>query len=206
MDLRTIWISKYNKENDNEYKKYTFSGQYLVIYNPNHHLARKDGYVYIHQLQAEKKLKRSLLKGECVHHIDENKYNNDIDNLMIFNSVSDHTAFHMGNKIYEDNGIWHAYKKSLKDNNKKYLLKICPICNENLMDRKATMCRDCYNKRRSTYIPEKAVLENLILSHSMTEIGRIFSVSDNAVRKWCKKYELPFKIQDLKEYRKAASF
>lgn len=202
MDSRILWISKYNKENNNEYSNYTFSGKYLVAKNPNHYLARKDGYVYIHQLQAEKKLGRKLKKGECVHHIDENKYNNDIDNLMVFNSVSDHTAFHNGDDIYERNGIWYANKKLVKDKNKSYLMKICPVCKTNLTDRAAKMCKECSLKERSKNIPEKNVVEKLILYHSMTEIGRMYSVSDNAVRKWCKKYSLPYKIDDLKKYRR----
>ena len=99
MDRQLSWITKYNNENNNEYKNYVFSGKYLAILNPTHPKARKDGYVYIHQLQAEKKLGRHLRDDECVHHIDENKLNNDIDNLMIFKTRADHTAFHMGNKF-----------------------------------------------------------------------------------------------------------
>lgn len=68
------WITKYNKENNNEYKNYVVSGQYLAIHLPCHHKARKDGYVYIHQLQAEKLLNRPLGEKECVHHIDGDKF------------------------------------------------------------------------------------------------------------------------------------
>ena len=71
-------------------------GQYLAVMMPSHHLACKDGYVYIHRLKAEEKLGRQLKPGECVHHIDENKLNNELDNLMIFKTKADHTAFHHG--------------------------------------------------------------------------------------------------------------
>ena len=30
-------------------------------------------------------------------------------------------------------------------------------------------------------------------------VAKIYGVSDNAVRKWCKRYDLPFKTKDLKE-------
>lgn len=36
----------------------------------------------------------------------------------------------------------------------------------------------------------------------MCAIGRIYHVSDNAVRKWCKKYSLPFNKKDIEEFRK----
>ena len=31
-------------------------------------------------------------------------------------------------------------------------------------------------------------------------IGKQFGVSDNAVRKWCKKYGLPQKVSEIKKY------
>lgn len=41
------------------------------------------GYIYEHTLVAQKKLGRSLIKGEMVHHIDHNPLNNSSDNLEI---------------------------------------------------------------------------------------------------------------------------
>ena len=70
-----------------------------------------DGYVYIHQLQAEKMLGRKLNKKECVHHIDENKYNNSFDNLMVFKTIADHTAFHSGCNIYLDGDLFKVILK-----------------------------------------------------------------------------------------------
>ena len=198
-DIRRTWIDKYNKDNNNEYSNYTFSGKYLVIQRPSHHLARKDGYVYIHQLQAEKKIGRKLNKGECVHHINENKYDNDINNLMVFHSNSDHTAYHNGNYIYEIDGVWFANKRTIKINN--YSQRICPICGKELMDNKAKMCKKCYLKERAKNIPSKTTLEDLIVEKSVTEIGKIYSVADNTVRKWCKKYDLPFRQKDIADYK-----
>ena len=36
----------------------------------------------------------------------------------------------------------------------------------------------------------------------MTQIGEKYGVSDNAVRKWYKKYGLPTKEKDIKQFRK----
>lgn len=58
----------------------------------------KEGATHKHIVIAEKALKRKLKKGEIVHHIDENKHNNKIENLAILPSQSVHAKVHF-NKI-----------------------------------------------------------------------------------------------------------
>ena len=41
-------------------------------------------------------------------------------------------------------------------------------------------------------------LKLLIRTKSFLEIGRMFGVSDNAIRKWCIKYNLPSRMKDIK--------
>lgn len=193
MDKRLTWITKYNEENNNEYKNFIFSGEYLAVYKPSHPKSRKDGYVYIHQLQAEKKLGRHLKDNECVHHIDEDKFNNDVDNLMIFKTVADHTAFHKGNKIFKKNDVWVATIVGK--------FNTCPLCGK-LKYSVANMCEECYAKERAKNIPSKQDLEKLIYTTSFVALGKLYGVTDNAVRKWCKKYGLPYKRKDILNYYK----
>lgn len=47
--------------------------------------------------------------------------------------------------------------------------------------------------------PTKKQLLELILSKSFTEVGKIYGVSDNAIRKWCKSYGLPYTKKELKQ-------
>ena len=191
------WINQYNDEHGNEYANYVISGKYLAIFKPYHHKARKDGYVYIHQLQAEKKLNRPLRDAECVHRTDKNKFNNDVDNLLVFHSKSDHTAFHNGRPIYCIQDVWFA---DMSEQNKH---EICPICNLNKKDRYAKMCIDCYLKEKSknSNIPKKDNLIELLIKYPIVKIAKIFNVSDNAVRKWCKKYKLPYKKNDIEIFK-----
>ena len=49
---------------------------------------------HLHRVVAEEMLGRPLAKGEVVHHIDENKQNNDPSNLMVFPSQVEHMRFH----------------------------------------------------------------------------------------------------------------
>jgi hypothetical protein len=40
----------------------------------------------------------------------------------------------------------------------------------------------------------------LIRTTPFTQIGKQFNVSDNAIRKWCDKYDLPRKSSEIKKY------
>ena len=79
---------------------------YVCILCPNHPRAKsKKGYVYEHILVMEKHLGRYLKMGkseECIHHIDENKLNNNLSNLRLFKTNSEHRLFHA--KLRRKNG------------------------------------------------------------------------------------------------------
>lgn len=64
----------------------------------------------------------------------------------------------------------------------------------------AEKCLSCRNKEKSKNIPEKKELKSLIRTLPFTQIGCKFGVSDNAVRKWCDKYNLPRRSGDIKKY------
>ena len=55
----------------------------------DHHRST-NGYVREHILVMEDHLKRKLTDDEVIHHIDGNRKNNKIENLMIFKKHSDH--------------------------------------------------------------------------------------------------------------------
>lgn len=54
----------------------------------------KDGRILQHRLVMEKHLGRKLFPREVVHHINENRIDNRIENLMLFKSSGLHSAFH----------------------------------------------------------------------------------------------------------------
>jgi len=66
----------------------------IYIHNGYECFIDQDGKeVFIHRYIMEQKLGRKLERGEEVHHIDENKRNNDPDNLEL-TVKSDHTSHH----------------------------------------------------------------------------------------------------------------
>ena len=82
---------------------------------------------------------------------------------------------------------------------KKVSKKICPICNLNEIYKQSKMCSDCRSKEneKKSKKPSKEILEELIYEKTFVQIGRDYGVSDNAVRKWCKSYDLPYRYGEL---------
>ncbi len=70
---------------------------YVRILSPNHPNRNKTtGYILEHRLVVEKYMGRLLKRTENVHHIDGNRLNNNINNLMVFRSMSSHLKYEWG--------------------------------------------------------------------------------------------------------------
>ena len=70
--------------------------EYMKKSTPNGYIKilTDDGWKMEHIFIVEKFIGRELNDKEVVHHIDENKLNNDINNLVIFPNVKEHSHFH----------------------------------------------------------------------------------------------------------------
>ena len=192
-----IYIHKNNNKSDNRksnlipIRNYhndgkTFLNGYIAIYMPEHERAFDNGCVYEHILVAEKILGRKLKEQECVHHKDQNRTNNSLDNLMIFKTNEDHIAYHGGAEaILGEDGIYYCiriFQKYIyfynnrtrqdidtgiidtgsihvKDISQKNL---CPVCKLNYKYNKYVMCNSCRKAEQSKHIPSKEQLETLI--------------------------------------------
>lgn len=84
-----------------------------------------------------------------------------------------------------------------KNNYKKYYCKDCG----REITKKALRCVECAQKeKRVTERPDKNNLYNLLIQENgnFTKVSKMFNVTDNTVRKWCKAYNLPFHSKDYK--------
>lgn len=71
--------------------------------------------------------------------------------------------------------------------------KVCPVCGK-CKGASAQMCLVCAQRnRRKVDWPSEDELICLIKKYSIRKIGHMYGVSDNAVRKWCKHYEIDIK-------------
>lgn len=163
---------------------------YVTIYCPNHPKAGSNGMVYEHIVKAEEKIHRVLKPQEVVHHIDGNRSNNSLDNLIVFASREDHTSYHQsGQSYFDDEGIAHSL--NLKSN-------LCLRCGKKLSSRRCDYCSDCLKiVERKVKRPSRDELKELIRHNSFVSIGKKYHVTDNAIRKWCKLEKLPFLASEI---------
>lgn len=85
---------------------------------------------------------------------------------------------------------------------KKYY---CIDCGKEISSSSTKRCLDCSAKQRKKQAQQtkpitRKELKDLIRSTPFTQIGAMFNVSDNAIRKWCEVYDLPKKVSDIKKY------
>ena len=79
----------------------------------------------------------------------------------------------------------------------------CEKCGKEISSN-AKLCTTCFhnklNEKFSLTRPSKdELIESFKELKSFKEVGRKYNVSDNAVRKWCKKYDLPSTKEEIKK-------
>ena len=97
---------------------------------------------------------------------------------------------------HKNSELTYPLRKVL-DFSKKYF---CIDCGKGVTG-KSKRCKGCAAKaQRKVPLPIRDELKELIRHKSFVQIGKDFGVTDNAVRKWCKTYELPYKSSEIKKF------
>ena len=127
---------------------------------------------YAHRLVAEAFIPNPLNLAE-VDHIDDIRDHNNAENLQW---------------ITRQDNIRKMADKKLEASKHK---RMCS-CGKEKSDTKALICFECRKRIRRANIPNKDELINVLSDNrvNLSAVGRIYSVSDNAVRKWCKLYQI----------------
>lgn len=107
--------------------------------------------------------------------------------------VSDQTISDINNgRIWKNDSLTYPIRS------RKVLKKYCKKCGKELYKHaQGELCRECILKlpRHERYRKEAPItkdeLLDLLYKNSFAAVGRMFGVSDNAVRAWCEKYDIP---------------
>lgn len=105
-------------------------------------------------------------------------------------------------EIFKENGKKVYTRRAKRGELKTHPCVVCgtPTSNKYCCSKACEYERRIKENDLSSSIPSKGQLVDDLKSMSMVKIGEKYSVSDNAVRKWCKRYGLPYKYQDIKDY------
>ena len=135
------------------------------------------GKVYEHQLVAKRAY--GATDGLHVHHLNGNTKDNRADNLQVLTS-SEHARAHRGVAV----AVACQCAQCGKSFSSTYEARYC-----------SNQCKRLGQSSRVK--PPKERLEYLMRTISnFSELGRMFGVSDNAVRKWAKSYKIDLSICD----------
>lgn len=146
------------------------------------------------------------------HHIDKNQKERQLSNgnchsweedikevkkcaLVCSNCHKEIEAFGLEVEITFDEEKYQEIN-ALKEQEKK--VNRCRKCGIEI-DKHALFCRSCWSLlNRKAERPSKEELKKLIRYNSISSVAKIFNISDNALRKWCKDYQLPHRTKDIK--------
>lgn len=147
----------------------------------------------------QKLLKENLIENKCsicgltswlnkpivlqLHHIDGNNNNNNLNNLQLLcPNCHSQTDNYCGN--------------ANKDKTKYY----CPECGREI-NKGSARCSLCasHKRRKMPNITSTQLLNDFRELKSFIQVGKKYDVSDNSIKKWCKRVGLPITIKELKK-------
>ena len=144
-----------------------------------------------------------------LHHINGNRYDNRVENLQLLcpnchAQTDNYAGRNINNKTKKKYTCIYCGKEFYRgEGSSKNSRTYC-----------STECRDKMNGRRNQYVrsvfKEESILrptkDELIQSFkelkNFKQVGKKYKVSDNTIRKWCKKYDLPIHIKEMNDLLK----
>lgn len=128
-----------------------------------------------------------------LHHVDGNKYNNNLDNLQILcpncHSKTDNNSGKGTIRLSSDQKVRARLYRKKKSPRSKLKTHYCK-CGK-LIDKRSKSCKSCVLKitLRRVERPSLDILLNEVQELGYCATGRKYGVTDNAIRKWIKSYQ-----------------
>ena len=161
------------------------------------------GWAYEHRFVVEQDLGERLADNVIVHHINGDRGNNDISNLLPVVGKAAHVRLHKwidcGAEMHES----YVKNWAIDQSNTIGEKNTCLQCGKPTNERRNKYCSlSCTRKSQEATKdkparPSMEDLASLLKTNSFLSVGKMFGVSDNAIRKWCKGHGLdPKKVKD----------
>ena len=196
-------ISKYGKEN--------FSFEILEECNESELDEKEELYIKQYNCLVPQGYNITLPDGQnkqvFSHYSLETLQNiiNDIKNSNLsFQQIADKYKLDVSMIYYLNRGNYHTQTneqyplRPVKDFSKK--ITLCIDCDKPI-SYGSKRCEECAKiAQRTVARPSREEFKDLIRKCSFVELGKQYNVSDKAIVKWCKFYNLPFRKKDIKQY------
>lgn len=119
-----------------------------------------------------------------------------------FKEIADSYDLDLSMIYYINRGDYHTFPnlqyplRKVKDVSKQH--NYCIDCGTEI-GLYAIRCSKCdHIKQRKADRPDRESLKNKIRNFSFVAIGNEYGVTDSAIKKWCKDYNLPYRRKDIK--------
>ena len=181
--------SKYTLHNDSIYRIAKLTDNHIGYLSVKLSNDKRYKNAYVHRL-VYMTFVGPIPKGMQINHINHNKYDNRIENLEILtpSENQEKAILFYGEKKLRPK-CKSCGKKVIRKNESLFCAKCKPMDNSNRVFKSKVK-----NK------PTKEALEELIQKYPFTKIGKMYNVSNTAIKQWCKKYNLPFRKKDIYLY------
>ena len=167
---------------------------WIKYYNPEYNQTEGGDY-QIHGIKLThnqvKEIQQLLLNSDLSTTEIGKKYNVHEDTIRSINH----------GRSWIDSSLTYPLRPYIKKEKQVYYCKNCG----KIISKYAEYCIDCRHdiQRKQSLINmpiTREKLKYLIRTESFLSIGKKFNVTDNTIRKWCDKYNLPRKKKDIKSY------
>ena len=96
-------------------------------------------------------------------------------------------------------------KNNAEKNKSLKRISTCLVCNKEFYALNKNVGKYCSQEcahiaQQRIERPDRDKFKQLIRTTPFIQIGKLFNVSDNTIRKWCKSMDLPYKASEIKKY------